>query len=231
MSKRKLVTSKVEVYYVKGETIGIAFKNLNTEHGLDNYYLHHKEETLTTEEINTGKILTISKRLFGEYFNNTLSEFAVIGALFNKKPILKDASRIVSHNIVIKGTKQWVTTNSFVTDGGEVIKQEAGTKEDAKNIATELSLRFNRTIHVVATKALQDSDGIIYISEFIPADFVDDTNVYVFWKYTTSITEVNEDDLIEENTEVDKYGQLSIKDTNYEYFTTKLLKEPMNARN
>ena len=231
MSKRKLVTSKVEVYYVKGETMEIAFKNFKNEHNLDNYYLHTNEETLTKDEINSGKILVISKKLFGDYFNNRLSEFAVIGALFNKKPILKDDSRIIHHNIIIKGTKQWVTTNAFVTDGGEIVKQEVGTKEDAKNTATELSLEFNRTIHVVATKVLQDSDGIIYIAEFIPADFVDDTNVYVFWKYKTIVTEVDEDELINENVEVDKYGQMSIKDTNYEYFTTKLLKEPMNARN
>lgn len=230
MSKRKLVTSKVEVYYVKGETMAIAFKNFNNEYSLDNYYLHQDEETLSQEDINSGKILNISKRLFGEYFNNKLSEFAVIGALFNKKPILKDESRIIHHNIVIKGTKKWVTTNAFVTDGGEVVKQEVGTKEDAKNTATELSLEHNRTINVVATKVLQDSDGIIYIAEFIPADFVDDSNVYVFWKYVTTVTEVDEDELIEDSTEVDKHGQIAIKDNTHEYFTTKLLKEPVNGR-
>lgn len=228
MAKRKLVTSKVEVYYVKGETMEIAFKNFNNEYTLDNYYLDSDKETLSKDDINSGKILVISKRLFGEYFNSKISEFAVIGALFNKKPILKDNSRIIEHNIVIKGTKKWVTTNAFVTDGGEIVKQEVGTKEDAKTTANELSLEFNRTINVVATKVLQDSDGIIYISEFIPADFVDDSNVYVFWKYKTIVTEVEEDELIDDNVEVDKHGQLSIKDTNHEYFSTKLLKENKN---
>lgn len=230
MAKRKLVTSKVEVYYVMGETMEIAFKNFNNEYTLDNYYLHPDKETLSKDEINSGKILTVSKKLFGDYFNNRISEFAVVGALFNKKPILKDNSRIIEHNIVIKGTKKWVTTNAFVTDGGEIVKQEVGTKEDAKRIANELSLEFNRTINVTATKVLQDSDGIIYISEFIPADFVDDSNVYVFWIYKTSVSEVDEDELIDDNVEVDNHGQLAIKDTNYEYFTTKLLKEPMNER-
>jgi hypothetical protein len=35
------------------------------------------------------------------------------------------------HNIVIKGTKQWETINSFRTDNGETVFEDASTKEDA----------------------------------------------------------------------------------------------------
>jgi len=223
MAKRKLATSAVEVFYVKGETVEIAFKAFKNEYSLDNFFLDENEIRLTKEDINSGKILVNSRKLFGQYFNNKLSEYAVKAALYNKKPILKDDSRIIQHNIIIKGTKKWVTTNAFVTDGNEVIKREVGTKEDAKGIADELSLEHNRTINVVVSKDLVDSDGVIYIAEFIPADFIDDTNVYVFWKYKTTITEVEEDDLIDEHTEKDDHGQLSIKDTLQEYAVYKLL--------
>jgi len=220
----KQATSKVEVFYVKGETIEIAFKAFKNEFSLDNYYLHEDEITLNKEDINTGKILVNSKRLFSEYFNGQISEYSIMGGLYNKKPILKDDSRIIPHNIIIKGTKKWVTTNAFVTDGGEVAYSEIGTKEEAIATANRLSMKYNKTINVVATKELLDSDGIIFISEFIPADFVDDSNVYVFWKYNIEITEVDDDELIDAHTVVEANGQLAIKDTLNEYATTKMLK-------
>jgi hypothetical protein len=54
------------------------------------------------------------------------------------------------HNIVIKGTKQWETINSFRTDNGETVFEDASTKEDA--IARELALERNATINVVVSK-------------------------------------------------------------------------------
>jgi hypothetical protein len=38
---------------------------------------------------------------------------------------------MLMHNIVIKGTKQWETINSFRTDNGETVFEDASTKEDA----------------------------------------------------------------------------------------------------
>jgi hypothetical protein len=43
------------------------------------------------------------------------------------------------HNIVI-GTKQWETINSFRTDNGETVFEDASTKEDAIAKARELAL-------------------------------------------------------------------------------------------
>jgi hypothetical protein len=51
--------------------------------------------------------------------------------LYKLKPKLKDESRLLMHNIVIKGTKQWETINSFRTDNGETVFEDASTKEDA----------------------------------------------------------------------------------------------------
>jgi hypothetical protein len=56
-----------------------------------------------------------------------------------QKPKLKDESRLLMHNIVIKGTKQWETINSFRTDNGETVFEDASTKEDA--IAKRTCLR------------------------------------------------------------------------------------------
>jgi hypothetical protein len=55
------------------------------------------------------------------------------------------------HNIVIKGTKQWETINSFRTDNGETVFEDASTKEDAIAKAREL-LERNATINVVVSK-------------------------------------------------------------------------------
>jgi hypothetical protein len=71
--------------------------------------------------------------------------------LYNLKPKLKDESRLLMHNIVIKGTKQWETINSFRTDNGETVFEDASTKEDATK-ARELALERNATINVVVSK-------------------------------------------------------------------------------
>jgi hypothetical protein len=71
--------------------------------------------------------------------------------LYNLKPKLKDESRLLMHNIVIKGTKQWETINSFRTDNGETVFEDAST-EDAIAKARELALERNATINVVVSK-------------------------------------------------------------------------------
>jgi hypothetical protein len=71
--------------------------------------------------------------------------------LYNLKPKLKDESRLLMHNIVIKGTKQWETINSFRTDNGETVFEDA-SKEDAIAKARELALERNATINVVVSK-------------------------------------------------------------------------------
>jgi hypothetical protein len=57
------------------------------------------------------------------------------------------------HNIVIKGTKQWETINSFRTDNGE-IEIDASTK-DAIAKARELALERNATINVVIKRLVE----------------------------------------------------------------------------
>jgi hypothetical protein len=66
--------------------------------------------------------------------------------LYNLK--LKDESRLLMHNIVIKGTKQWETINSFRTDNGEM--KQMLVLEDAIAKARELALERNATINVVS---------------------------------------------------------------------------------
>lgn len=218
MSARKVTTTSVEVYKVKGETMKIAFNNLKQERGFDNHHLEHENVYLLEKDsISNGAIYKKSKELYSQYVNNTLSEYTIKGALYNLKPTIKDESRLVMHNIVIKGTKQWETINSFRYDSGEVVYEEVGTKDDAITKAKELALEKNKTINVVVSKRLVGMDGIIAIAEFLPIQCVDDTNVYVFWVCTTKVEEKEESELIDENTEVDEVGQLSIKEDLFEY--------------
>jgi hypothetical protein len=58
---------------------------------------------------------------------------------------------VLMHNIVIKGTKQWETINSFRTDNGETVFEDASTKESIAK-ARELALERNATINVVVSK-------------------------------------------------------------------------------
>lgn len=214
MALRKITTSSVEVYKVKGETMNIAFNNLKQEiKGLDNHHLEiESSELLKQDTICNGAIYKHSKILYPQYINNTLSEYTVKGALYNLKPKLKDESRIVMHNIVSRGTKLWETVNSFRYDSGEVILEDTGTKEEAIVTARELALERNKTINVVVSKRLIGIDGILAIAEFIPIDCADDTNVYVFWVFATKVEEADEDQLAENAVEVDSVGQLSLKE-------------------
>lgn len=213
MATKKVTASAVEVYKVKGETMKIAFNNLKQEKGLDNHHMEiENDELLSKENISNGAIYKKSRELYSEYINNKLSEYTIKGALYNMKPVLKDESRIVMHNIVIKGTKQWETVNSFRLDTGEVITEAVCTKEDAVIKARELALERNKTINVVVSKRLVDLDGVIAIAEFIPLECTDDANVYVFWLFTTNVVDQDEDELIDAHTEKDSVGQLSLKE-------------------
>jgi hypothetical protein len=49
-----------------------------------------------------------------------------------------------------QGNKQWETINSFRTDNGETVFEDASTKEDA--IAKARDLERNATINVVVSK-------------------------------------------------------------------------------
>lgn len=212
MANRKITTSIVEVYKVMGETMGIAFNNLKQEKGLDIYNLEPEEDQkLDPENINNGAILKHSKRLHGLFINNKLSEYTIKGALYNHKPILKDESRVIMHNIITKGTKVWETVNSYRTDSNETLEEDTGTKAESMEVAKNLALDKNTTVNVVVSKRLVGMDGILAIAEWIPADCVDDTNVYVFWRFTTKVEEIDEDEAIDAHTEEDDARQLSIK--------------------
>jgi hypothetical protein len=224
MTKRKVVTTSVEVFKVKGETMEIAFKNLNAEHGLENYYVEDTTIGLDKDGIHNGAILEHSKELYREYVNNTLSEHCIKGALYNHKPMIKDGSRIIKHNIVIRGTKKWITMNAFVTDANETLEEKECSKSEAITRAHELSLEYNKTVNVTVVKKLEGSNGIIYISEFLPTDFVDDSNTYVFWKYNVKIEEADEDEDIDENTTIDDVGQVSIKEDIFGYVGRNMIK-------
>jgi hypothetical protein len=213
MSTKKVTTTSVEVFKVKGETMKIAFNNLKQEKNFDNHFLEvENDELLNQANITNGAIYKHSKELYPKYINNKLSEYAIKGALYNLKPKFKDESRLLMHNIVIKGTKQWETVNSFRTDSGEVVSEDVSTKEEALVTARELAMERNATINVVVSKRLVGMDGIIAIAEFIPLECADDTNVYVFWVYKTKVEEVDEGDLADQHTEKDSVGQLSIKE-------------------
>lgn len=211
MGKVKVVTSSVEVFRVKGETIDIAFNNFKQERSLDNHHLT-LADSLDKDEIINGGIFKRGRKLYTQFLNNKISEYSVYGCLYNHKPIIKDESRLVKHNIVNKGTKKWITVNKYIFDSGEVLEHDTGTKGEAMVRADELSLEHNRTITVMAGKELENGEGILYISEYIPLEQVDDTNIYVFWIYVTTVKELEEDELIDSNTKTDEVGQLSIKD-------------------
>jgi hypothetical protein len=189
----------------------IAFNNLKQEKGFDNHHLEIEDDELLNQgNICNGAIYKKSKDLYPEYINNKLSEYTIKGALYNLKPKLKDESRLLMHNIVIKGTKQWETINSFRTDNGETVFEDASTKEDAIAKARELALE--KCYHQCCSiKRLVGIDGVIAIAEFIPLECADDTNIYVFWVFQTKVEEQDEDEA-DAHTETDSYNQLSIKE-------------------
>lgn len=218
MATKKVTTSTVEVYKVKGETMKIAFNTLKQEKGLDNHHLEIESDSLLNQaNISNGAIYKKSRQLYPEYINNVLSEYTVKGALYNLKPRLRDETRIVMHNIVIKGTKQWETVNSYRTDTDEVLFEDTETKENALIKARELALERNRTINVVVSKRLVGIDGTIAVAEFIPIECTDDSNIYVFWVFTTKVVEADEDELADEHTSKDEVGQLSIREDLFGY--------------
>lgn len=218
MTKIKITTSFVEVFKVKGETMDIAFHNLKSENSFDNYNLQLVTSEFNTESIDNGKILKHSQFLYREYLNNKISEYTIFGALYNKKPIIKDGSKIITHNIISKGTKKWETINSYRFDNNEVIFENIGTKAESFEKAKELALENNKTVNIIVSKRLVDMDGILGIAEFIPFENIDDTNIYIFWKYGTKIEEKEEDDFIDENVEKDDIGQLSIKEDLFGFY-------------
>jgi len=219
MATNKITTSFVEVFKVKGETMEIAFKNLKMEQGLDNSTMEIVSSEFNAEAIDNGKIFKHSQHLYREFINNKISEYTVFGALYNKKPVIKDGSRIIAHNIVIKGTKKWETVNSYRFDGGEIITEDTGTKAEALDVATMLALQYNKTVNIVVSKRLVDMDGILGIAEFVPFENVDDLNVYIFWVYGTKVEIKDEEEVFDEATEVDEIGQYSIKDELFSYYS------------
>lgn len=219
----KVTKSSVEVYKAKGETMDIAFKQLVQEQGFDNYNLE-VIENLEKKNIEHGAIYTKAKILYRKYFNNQISEFTIFGSLYNTKPIIKDESRVVLHNIITKGTKKWETVNSYRTDSDEIIEEDTATKAEALERAIELAVEHNRTVNVIVSKRLVDMDGTLGIAEFMPLDCIDDTNVYIFWKYTTKVEEVDDDELADANTEIDPdTKQYSILEDTVSYYARDII--------
>ena len=219
----KITTTSVEVYKVLGETMEIAFNNLKQSERMDNATLSQVTSEFGEDAINNGKIYKHAQYLHREYLNGRVSEFTVFGTLYNKKPIILDASRVVMQNIVIRGTKQWETVNSYRFDSGAVIEEDTNTKADALAKARELAIQYNKTVNIVVSKRLKDMDGILGIAEFMPLDCTDDANVYVFWAYCVEIEEKDESDSIEENVEQKKDGQLCIKEDLYGYVARQII--------
>ena len=77
--------------------------------------------------------------------------------------------------------------------------------------------RVQQTVHIVVSKRLLGGEGLIGIVEYVPYDNIDTTNTYVFWVYSTLIEEVEEEDIISENTEQDENDQLCIFEHLYSY--------------
>ena len=218
MSLVKKTTSSVDVYKVAGESIEIAFNNLKQSKKLNYHNLEVEDGVeLSKDNISNGAIYKHSRALHRKYINNQISEMTVKGCLYNHKPILKDPTRLITHNIVSKGTKQWETVNSLRFDSGAEIEALVCTKEAAMSRAKELALEFNKTVHIVVSKRLLGGEGLIGIVEYVPYDNIDTTNTYVFWVYSTLIEEVEEEDIISENTEQDENGQLCIFEDLYSY--------------
>lgn len=217
MVKVQITTSSVEVFKVRGATMDIAFRNLKQEHKLDNYNLTPVTSEFNEEAIDNGKIYKHSAYLYNRYLNNHISEFTVYGALYNKKPIIRDESRVLMHNIITKGTKKWETVNSYRLDSGAIIQEDTATKADSFLTAKAIAVEQNASINIVVSKRLVDMDGILGIAEFMPLDCVDKTNIYIFWVYTTKAVEADEEDVIDENTEEDTIGQLCIKEDLFGY--------------
>jgi len=222
MAKNKVTTSFVEVFKVKGESMNIAFHNLKIEESLDNYNLESVNSSFNDEAINNGKILKHSKFLYRRYINNKISEFTVFGALYNKTPIIRDESRVLLHNIVSKGAKKWETINTYRFDSGGIIHEDTETKSNALAKAKELALEYNKTVNIVVSKRLVGMDGILGIAEFVPFDNVDDTNVYIFWKFGTTVEEKTDGELFDDNVE-EVNGQLTIKEDLLSYYGRQII--------
>lgn len=224
MATKKVTSSFVDVYKVKGETIKIAFNNLKTERGFSNHHLEIEEERLlNSDSINNGEIYKHSRKLHSKFINGELSEYTIKGALYNHKPIIKDDTRLIMHNIILRGTKQWETVNSYRTDSGEEIYHDTETKDVAIVKAKELALEKNKTVNVIVSKKLVGMDGIIAIAEFLPVTCADDSNVYVFWVFNTYVEEIEEEALFESETYKDSAGQLTIKEDLFSYEGRKLI--------
>jgi hypothetical protein len=102
------------------------------------------------------------------------------------------------------------TINSFRTDNGETVFEDASTKEDAIAKARELALE--KCYHQCCSiKRLVGIDGVIAIAEFIPLECADDTNIYVFWVFQTKVEEQDEDELADAHTETDSWQLQSKK--------------------
>ena len=225
MTNNKITTSLVEVFKAKGETMDIAFHNLKMEQSFDNFNLEPVSSSFDSDAINRGKILKHSQYLYRKYINNTISEYTIFGALYNKKPIIKDDSRISMHNIVNKGTKKWETINSYRFDSGEAIFEDTETKAEALDKAAELALEYNKTVNIVVSKRLVDMDGILGIAEFMPFTDVDDTNVYIFWVFQTKIEEKTDTELHDENTEIEENQQVTLKMDYVDYYGRQYIKK------
>jgi len=222
MQNNKITTSFVEVFKVKGETMEIAFQNFKMEHQLDNYNLTAVTSEFNAEAIDNGKILQHSRFLYRQYLNNEVSEYTIFGTLYNKKPIIRDESRVIVSNIVSKGTKKWETINSYLFDGGEVIHEDIGTKAEALETAKELAMQNNKTVNVAVSKRLVDMDGILGVAEFIPFKNIDDSNVYIFWKYGTKVVIKSEEETFKDETELDAdSGQYSLKEDLFSFYGRK----------
>ena len=71
MATKKVTTSLVEVFKVRGESMGIAFNNLKQEKGFDNYNLEPDEAVeLEPDTICNGAILKNSQKLHYQFVNN-----------------------------------------------------------------------------------------------------------------------------------------------------------------
>jgi len=215
-------TSAVEVYKVIAPTMEEAFQRLKVQFRLDNYNLSRLEVPEETKMYH-GFILKTSKKLHGDYLNNHLSEFTVFGALYNEAPKIKTDEKILLRNIVSRGTKQWETVNSYQTDSGEVLFIDTSTKAEALDMCKSLALEHDKTVNVVLSKRLKDHDGILGVAEVISYNNIDNENVYIFWRYSVTVVEEDEEDSIDAEVVKEAYGQLAIREDLYSYIARRVV--------
>lgn len=213
---------RIEVFKVKGNSLKEAFNNLKIEQNLEDYYVTPIPEKYLPKSFTSGEILKKSKQLLNKYIKGSISEHEIMATLYNNKPLIADESKIIMHNIVIKGTKRWETINAYTTDGDLVVASDTDTKADALEKAKELAIEHNTSINIVVSKRLVDIDGIIGIAEFVPfTNIEDDSNVYIFWLYNVTREDMTDDEAFEENVEVAENNQLVLKEDFLAYHTTK----------